>query len=224
MPGTEKGGKDRSCSVQPASVPSRRRYFVFPTLMLVGGLALVGCGSSSTASSSQAAAPPAQTATSTDTLSGAALDKAFVDGMVPHHQAAVDMAKVELQKGQDPQVKALAQTIADSQTKEIGQMRSIAQRIGAPTPQMEWSTPMGTVMGIPISMVMSRMGTMVASAPNTDRAFLQMMIPHHASAITMANEESKNGGDQQLKTLGQSIVSSQAKEIGEMQQLMASGT
>jgi uncharacterized protein (DUF305 family) len=119
-------------------------------------------------------------------LSGPALDKAFVDGMVPHHQVAVDMAKAELAKGQDPRVKALAQSIADSQTKEIGQMRMITQRVGA-GPTRKWSGPMGTIMGVPISMVMARMGAMVASAPDTDRVFLLMMIPHHASAIVMAN-------------------------------------
>ena len=42
-------------------------------------------------------------------------DKDFVAGMIPHHQGAVDMAKVELQYGKDPQLKQLARNIIKSQ-------------------------------------------------------------------------------------------------------------
>ncbi len=46
-------------------------------------------------------------------------DHDFVTGMLPHHQGAVDMAKVELQYGHDPALKKLARDIIASQTKEI---------------------------------------------------------------------------------------------------------
>src|SRR5262245_9375563 len=49
-------------------------------------------------------------------------DVAFVCGMIPHHQGAIDMAKVVLQYGKDPWVKQLAQNIIDAQTKEIADM------------------------------------------------------------------------------------------------------
>jgi uncharacterized protein (DUF305 family) len=44
-------------------------------------------------------------------------------------------------------------------------------------------------------MDMSKMGQDLATAPNTDHAFLTMMIPHHASAILMADEENNHVGD-----------------------------
>jgi len=50
-------------------------------------------------------------------------DVAFVCGMLPHHQGAIDMAKAELQYGDDPWAKQLAQAIIDAQTKEIGEMK-----------------------------------------------------------------------------------------------------
>ena len=50
-------------------------------------------------------------------------DRDFVAGMLPHHQGAVDMAKVELQYGKDPQMRRLAQRIVTSQQREIGQMQ-----------------------------------------------------------------------------------------------------
>ena len=49
-------------------------------------------------------------------------DVAFVCGMIPHHQGAIDMAKIELQYGGDPWVKEMAQKVIDAQTQEIADM------------------------------------------------------------------------------------------------------
>jgi uncharacterized protein (DUF305 family) len=50
-------------------------------------------------------------------------DVAFVRGMIPHHQAAIDMAKVVLQFGKDEQVKKLAEAVVREQQREIGEMQ-----------------------------------------------------------------------------------------------------
>lgn len=51
-------------------------------------------------------------------------DADFVRGMIPHHQGAVDMAKIVLQHGKDPEVKKLAEDVIASQEKEITWMKS----------------------------------------------------------------------------------------------------
>ena len=51
------------------------------------------------------------------------IDVAFICGMLPHHQGAIDMAKAELQYGDDPWARQLAQAVIDAQTKEIAQMK-----------------------------------------------------------------------------------------------------
>jgi uncharacterized protein (DUF305 family) len=50
-------------------------------------------------------------------------DREFIDMMIPHHQGAIRMARVELEKGRNPELKQLAQAILDAQTKEIDQMK-----------------------------------------------------------------------------------------------------
>lgn len=55
-------------------------------------------------------------------------DQDFVAGMIPHHQGAIDMAKVELQYGKDPVLRKLAEGIIKAQEKEITEMKSWQKR------------------------------------------------------------------------------------------------
>lgn len=50
-------------------------------------------------------------------------DADFVKGMIPHHQGAVDMAKIQLQYGKDPEIKKFAEQIIKAQTSEIEFMK-----------------------------------------------------------------------------------------------------
>lgn len=57
--------------------------------------------------------------------SGAAFDRMFLQMMIIHHQGAVTMAKAELNDGQNPDARRLAQRIIDAQQREITEMRTL---------------------------------------------------------------------------------------------------
>ncbi|PSK95996.1 uncharacterized protein (DUF305 family) [Murinocardiopsis flavida] len=56
---------------------------------------------------------------------GDAFDKAFVDSMIEHHEGAVDMAQSELDDGENPEAKKLAEDIVSTQNDEITRMREL---------------------------------------------------------------------------------------------------
>lgn len=60
------------------------------------------------------------------------VDADFLLMMVPHHQWAIDMARIEL--GQDEETRATAQEIIDAQEAEIEEMRAMLERVGLEAP------------------------------------------------------------------------------------------
>lgn len=188
-------------------------------LTVAFSLAIAACaGLSSAAASRRAAALPAASATP----SAHEIDRAFVSAMVLHHSAAVEMAQVEVQRGQRTEVKQLALQISGAQQGEIRELQQIARQDFSFTPStaLPSTAQQGVLMGEPILMDFSRQIDDLKSAADPDTLFLQMMIPHHAMAIVQADTQLMHGSNQRLKAISANIISSQSREIGEMEDLL----
>jgi uncharacterized protein (DUF305 family) len=142
-------------------------------------------------------------------------DQAFLAMMIPHHQMAVDMATIALDRGSDPEVRALASEIIDAQKAEIADMTSwYRDWYGTAPPRMDMSGSMA-MMGMNMDMDELR------STREPDRVFLRMMIPHHAGAILMADMALAGTPRREVTALARTIVADQSLEIGEMQRMRA---
>ena len=60
---------------------------------------------------------------------------------------------------------------------------------------------------------MRGMSAPLRRAPNPDRAFVEGMIPHHASALTMANLALQKSNDDRVLKLSRDVVRAQADEM-----------
>lgn len=58
-------------------------------------------------------------------------DVAFMQGMLPHHMGAVEMAKVALEHGKNPEVRAMAQKVITAQEAEMKEMQVWLDKRGA---------------------------------------------------------------------------------------------
>jgi uncharacterized protein (DUF305 family) len=178
----------------------------------------------------------------------APFDQQFIDSMVPHHQSALMMAQMAVSKAPHAQVKMLARGIIRDQQREIAQMKAWRKAwFGSAQVPMDMMNGMkisgmggmnhgsmsgmkmsmsngvmtmpGEMMGLPMKMKMDMGRLMRLKGGAFEKMFLAMMIPHHASAISMAQEAIDASGRPQIRIMAHNIIDSQAKEIGVMRAL-----
>ena len=174
-------------------------------------------------------------------------DLMFIDMMIPHHESAVAMAQIAIQRGEHQEIRDLAQAIIAAQAQEFDQLNAWRDSWypGAPAMPMDQMT---SVMGGMMAEMPGMMGTpgahmmdelmghdgfemMMDPAAETqalcnaegpfDQAFIEMMIPHHQSAVLMAQAALQYAVHPELRQMAQAIIDEQAKEITAMQGWLA---
>ena len=143
-------------------------------------------------------------------LDGSYSDVRFCDMMAAHHRHAIDMAEVELERGSDEELRAMARDIIAMQTKEIEELATIKQSL---TGSRELPTKMHPHQmqngGVPMPDELVR-GTSV------DLAFLDGMLPHHSGAVLMSSAALRYTGDARIADVARRAIDAQAKEIGDL--------
>lgn len=148
----------------------------------------------------------------------------FARDMAAHHAQAVNLAQLEYDRTNDPEVRQMTLDILLTQQAQIGQMRGWLSVWGLPAasanPSMLW-------MGMLTSSSMPGMATpqdinrlRQIQGLEADGLFLQLMIPHHRGGVEMANAILERTQLPEVRALAQSIVDSQMSEIALMELLL----
>lgn len=140
-------------------------------------------------------------------------DGAFLTEMVPHHESAIEMAEVALERAERPQIRRLAEEIIATQSEELDTLESIHERaFGEPVSEGEHGS-----LGLPAhQMGMEADTEALRKADPFDREFIDMMVAHHQGAIEMARIELAKGADEEAMALAEAVIEAQSAEIEEM--------
>lgn len=137
-------------------------------------------------------------------------EREFIEGMIPHHQEAVDTAKeVVARGGTTPEIQQLVEEIVVAQEAEIADMKQWYQ---------SWygEAYMDTGEYIPMMRELENL-----SGAELDRVFLEDMIMHHMGAIMMARSVQPYIEHIEIEALTQAIITTQAQEIQLMRQMLS---
>ncbi len=137
-------------------------------------------------------------------------EREFLEGMIPHHQEAVDTAEEVIARGGSiPEIKKLAKDIVAAQEKEITMMKEWYQGwFGQPyVDRPEAYAPM-----------MRDLSSLSGAA--LDKVFLEDMVMHHTGAVMMAQSVQPYIEHREMTDLTKAIVETQTEEIDLMKKLL----
>ena len=180
------------------------------------GLSAPGTGSSTAAPST---AMPPGSGLSGMPIGQRSADAHFIVMMIPHHEGAIAMAELALQRSKRPEIRALAERIRTSQSQENAQMRRWYRQWYASDVPTWPGLGMGMRGGMGMGMGMPGFGISLdalRTAPDFDRAFLEQMIAHHRMGVMMASHAQWGTVHPELRKLEAAMVRVQSEEIEQM--------
>jgi uncharacterized protein (DUF305 family) len=144
-------------------------------------------------------------------------DVEFAQGMIPHHEQAVELAEIALKPAANasPAVMDLATRVRAGQSPEVATMTSWLA---------EWKQPLEMSSGDGHDMAsmegMISVGDMAKLSTKTgaefDSQWTTLMIRHHEGAIKMAETVATKGIDPDVKALAAVVIATQTAELAEM--------
>lgn len=144
-------------------------------------------------------------------------DIEFVQGMIPHHEGAIEMAELVEDRTDRQELIDLADEIIEVQDEEISQLRGMLDRMGAD--EMAMDDDMGDMdhgdMGMMDEAEMEELRGL--EGDEFDRRFMEAMIVHHEGAIDMAERVLAEGEDEEVAALAQDVIDAQEAEIEQME-------
>lgn len=144
--------------------------------------------------------------------SSAKFEETFLSSVPQHHEDAVQMAQVCIQKAVHPELKALCQNIISSQTEQAQEMQGWLQSWygGRNTAPADMMAKMQAMQG----QMMAKLNA--ANGPNFDHVFLENMGQHHAEGMPEFKECVAHAEHAQLKALCGKMEASQQQQLTAM--------
>ena len=148
-------------------------------------------------------------------------DTMFAQMMIIHHEGAIEMADLAVERADSQQVRSLAEGISAAQGPEIRQMTSWLEFWDE-----EVSPPAHDVMahegmemeGMNQQEAMSELESL--SGAGFDRRFFEIMIANHRGAVEMAETHVYAGQNREALELAKTIIIDQQDEITQMEELL----
>ena len=178
---------------------------------------IVGIGVGYTLRGTNAAIPTGNHMMSQGSMMGQNIDQHFIVQMIPHHEGAIEMAKIALERSKRPEIISLANGIIEAQQKEINDMSGWYKAWYGTT------VPPGGMGGMHMGSMEGDTAVLAGtSASEFDREFIEQMIPHHEMAIMMAQMLQASTQRAEMKELADNIITSQSREIDMMRSWLKS--
>lgn len=158
-------------------------------------------------------------ASDTSKLTASPADVAFMQGMIGHHEQAVEMVALLRTHTTSPDMRTLGRRISLSQTDEIKFMQHWLEARGQRVPSLHAMHAPGAHLmpGMLTAQEMDRLGAAHGTA--FDRLFLEGMIKHHGGALTMVKELFAAPGaaqDSEMFAFASDVDADQRMEIDRM--------
>ncbi|WP_250445705.1 DUF305 domain-containing protein [Actinotalea sp. C106] len=149
-------------------------------------------------------------------------DTQFAQMMIVHHEGAIEMADLVVERGGTEEVRALGERIAAAQGPEIDLMSGWLAAWGEDMPGEAQHGAMDhagmDMEGMDQGEAMTELEGL--EGMELDRRFLELMIAHHRGAIEMAETHLADGENPDARELAGKVIDDQAREITEMRGLL----
>lgn len=155
-----------------------------------------------------------------DAEEATAADLDFVRAMIVHHEQAVELAELAVDRAADPEIVSLAERVSLTQAAEADALRSwLERRQPRGRPPGEVHTHEHAMDGEISRSTLDRAAQLRGVA--FDRLFVAAMVPHHLGAVRMAEERLGQPGDPAVSRWARAIANAQSLEVDRLQEIEA---
>lgn len=208
--------------VQAEDVIGRNRMAVKKYLLGACAIAVVGllsaCETGVGGTASPVSDAPAESASDgAERSEHNAGDIRFAQQLLPHHEQAVVISELAVERSTDQEVTALAQRIHGARGPEMKQLMALLQGWGEPVAPPDHGDVGHGDFGLLTEEELQHLGQV--SGSEFDREWLRLMIEHHEGAVEIAEIELRDGADSLAKLFAQNVVDSQTGELAELRAL-----